>query len=104
MTAAETRLIVPPGTPLSPGKLYLRLYHGRTDPDQTMDGWGFDGPTFGPLSAVVETYVSHLRLYGEWPTDELWLDRHDDMIRFENAYDGDLEILVAVAGETARRP
>ena len=30
--------------------MYLRLYHGRVDPDQEMDDWGFDGPTFGPLS------------------------------------------------------
>jgi hypothetical protein len=36
-------LLVLTGTPLAPGKMYLRLYHGRTDPAQEMDGWGFAG-------------------------------------------------------------
>jgi hypothetical protein len=104
MTAAETRLIVPPGTPLIPGKLYLRLYHGRTDPDQTMDGWGFDGPTFGPLAAFVQTYLANARLYGESPSDEHWLETHADMVRFGGAYYGDLEAFIADAGSKAGRP
>jgi hypothetical protein len=55
-TDVETPLLIPKSTPLVPGKMYLRLYHGRTHPGQEMDDWGFDGPTFGPLSCYVHTY------------------------------------------------
>lgn len=30
----------------------VTLYHGRTDPDASMDDWGFDGPTFECLSVA----------------------------------------------------
>mgnify|MGYP001382833126 CR=1 FL=1 len=55
-TAVQAPLLIPKGTPLVPGKMYLRLYHGRTDPAQEMEDWGIVGPTFGPLSCYVHTY------------------------------------------------
>ena len=39
--------------------LYIRLFHGRTDPNQDMDDWGFDGPVLGPYQFFNTTYVSH---------------------------------------------
>jgi|GEM_PF-2018371 len=96
-----TPLLVPKGTPLVPGKMYLRLYHGRTDPDQQLDEWGFVGPTFGPLSCYVHTYCCNFRIYGECDTNEVWLERHDDMIRWDGCFYGDMELFIAAANDKA---
>jgi hypothetical protein len=99
-TDLKTPLLLARGTPLLPGKLYLRLYHGRHDPNQEMNGWGFDGPTFGPLLSFVQTYCATFRIYGEDDT-EYWLETHDDMIRWDGSYYGDLELFVARTGGKA---
>jgi hypothetical protein len=88
-------LLVPKGTSLISGKMYLRLYHGRTDPAQEMDEWGFDGPTFGPLSSYVHTYCCHFRIHSEFGTSEIWLDKHDDMIHWNGCFYGDMEVFIA---------
>ena len=36
--------------------MYLRLFHGRTDPQQDMDDWGSDGPVLGPYKFAHRTY------------------------------------------------
>jgi hypothetical protein len=90
----ETPLLVPSGSPLIEGKFYLQLYHGRKDPAQEMDDWGFVGPTFGPLNYVVQTYFSTIRLHG-CDGKELWLEKHDDMIAWDGSYYGDMSIFVA---------
>jgi hypothetical protein len=97
-TAAATTLIVPLGAPLITGKLYLQLYHGRKDPAEQMDDWGFTGPTFGPLAYVVQTYFSTLRLHGD-ADQELWLEQFDDMIVWNGAYYGDISIFIATGDE-----
>ena len=99
-TDSTTPLLIPRGTPLVPGKMYLRLYHGRHDPDQEMDEWGFDGPTFGPLSCYIQIYRSTFRIYGE-NSAEYWLETYDDMIRFDGSYYGDMEVFVARNGRKA---
>jgi hypothetical protein len=43
--------------------IYLKLMHGRDDPEQQMDDWGFDGPVLGPLEAVHFTYTTHVRCF-----------------------------------------
>jgi hypothetical protein len=98
---SKTPLSLSKGTPLIPGKQYLRLYHGRTDPNQEMDRWGFDGPTFGPLSCYVHTYCSTFRIHAESGHQELWLETHDDMIRWDGCYYGDLEVFIAKADDKA---
>jgi hypothetical protein len=99
--ALATPLFVPKGTPLAAGKMYLRLYHGRTDPRQEMDDWGFVGPTFGPLSCYVHTYCCTFRIHGECGTPEVWLDKHDDMIRWDGCFYGDMEAFIAEANDKA---
>jgi len=99
--AAATPLLVPPGTRLVPGKMYLRLYHGRTDPAQEMDDWGFAGPTFGPLSCYVHTYCCTFRIHGERGAHEVWLEKHDDMIRWDGCFYGDMEVFIAETGHKA---
>ena len=42
--------------------LYIRLFHGRTDPNQDMDDWGSDGPVFGPYEFAHTIYTSSVRL------------------------------------------
>ncbi len=93
--AFTTPLVVPKGTPLVPGKMYLRLYHGRTDPAQEMEDWGFVGPTFGPLSCYVHTYCCHFRIHAECGTHEVWLDKCDDMIQWDGCFYGDMEVFIA---------
>ncbi len=96
-----TSLVVPKGTPLTPGKMYLRLYHGRTDPAQEMDEWGVDGPTFGPLSCYVHTYCCTFRIHGDCNTSEVWLKKHDDMIRWDGCFYGDMEVFIAGTDDKA---
>ena len=95
---SSSPLVVPLGNPLIAGKLYLQLYHGRSEPDQQMDDWGFTGPTFGPLAYVVQTYFATLRLHGD-ADQELWLKRCDDMIMWQGAYYGDMSVFIATGHE-----
>ena len=90
----ETPLLVPSGSPLIEGKLYLQLCHGRKDPAQEMDDVGFVGPTFGPLNCVVQRYFDAISLDGR-NDEDLWLEKHADMIAWDGAYYGDLCIFVA---------
>jgi hypothetical protein len=99
--ASSTSLLVTKGTPLAPGKMYMRLYHGRNDPEQEMDDWGFVGPTFGPLSSYIHTYCSTFRIYGACDTSEVWLERHDDMIRWDGCFFGDFEVFIAGTNDKA---
>ena len=84
-----------------PGKMYLRLYHGRADPAQGMDEWGFDGPTFGPLSSYVHTYCSTFRIHAECGTQEFWFERRDDMIQWDGCFNGDMQVFIAEADHKA---
>lgn len=93
--------VVPAGTALIPGSVYFRLYHGRRQPDQEMNEWGFAGPVFGPLSTVVMTYLRTIRLYALNGIDELWIDTHDDMAFWRGDYYGDFEIVVAGPADRA---
>jgi len=97
---SRTPLLISKGQPLLPGKMYLRLYHGRTDPEQEMDDWGFDGPTFGPFLSYVHTYCSTFRLHGDYDR-EMWLDTHDDMIKWDCCFYGDMEVFIARTGDKA---
>jgi len=95
MTTTTSNLIVPAGRTLTKGRLYLRLYHGRKDPEQDMEEWGFNGPTFGPLSAVVMTYLATIRIHGVQTCDELWLETREAMVLWNGTYFGDFEVFIA---------
>jgi len=41
--------------------VYLRLFHGRDNPEQDMPDWGFDGPVIGPLEYVHVTYMCDIK-------------------------------------------
>lgn len=40
---------------------YLTLWHGRKTPDENLDDWGSNGPTFGPFEEVTVTYGAHVK-------------------------------------------
>jgi len=72
--------------------LYIRLFHGRTDPNQDMNGWGSDGPVFGPYKFVHTTYHCCLKmgkLNGD--CDELYIVQ-PDMIFYDGIYYGDWSV------------
>lgn len=88
-------LRLPPGTKLEEGKLYLHLFHGRDDPQQDMDGWGFDGPCFGPLAWFHLTYAEHQRGCGLDMSTEIELEIVEGMVKFEGKYYGDWSLFIA---------
>ena len=83
--------------PSRPG-LYLGLFHGRRDPNATMEDWGFVGPAIGPLKFCHTTYAYTITIAFEWAQDRAlyfgedfdgMLTMHDDMIEYEGCYYGD---------------
>src|SRR5580765_2933120 len=54
--------------PRKPG-LYLGLFHGRHQPNEQMDSWGFDGPTIGPLKWCHTTYAADIKIEFEQAAD-----------------------------------
>ena len=79
--------------------LYLGLFHGRNDPDQSLSDWGINGPMIGPLKHVHTTYATHIKLefinqadikkYGFHPGSMIDLDIDSGMVMFQNHWYGD---------------
>lgn len=74
--------------PQKPG-LYLGLFHGRHHPRQAMNGWGFDGPTIGPLRWCHTTYAFDIKIEFENDADALEYFGAAQS-QFEMTVDGDL--------------
>ncbi|MDO8449137.1 MAG: hypothetical protein Q7T10_10080 [Rhodoferax sp.] len=96
--AANTALPQYGSKPQRPG-LYLGLFHGRHDPKERMDDWGFNGPAIGPLMWCHTTYASNVRVKFEFASDgeeyfgapdtEFELSVNGDMLAFNGMYFGD---------------
>ena len=72
--------------------MYLRLFHGRTDPNQDMDDWGSDGPVLGPYKFAHTTYQSFLKLgRPDGSCDELYIVG-PDMVFYDCVYYGDWSV------------
>jgi hypothetical protein len=85
--------------------VYLKLMHGRNNPEQHMDDWGFDGPVLGPFEAVHFTYATHARCFpkgSEGDSEALELCYHDDMLMHDGKYYGDLEIAASFGSDTPK--
>lgn len=68
--------------------IYIRLFHGRTDPNQEMDDWGSEGPIFGPYEFSHTTYAWNIKLgKSDGNCDELYT--HEDMVYYDSVYYGD---------------
>lgn len=68
---------------------YLRLFHGRKDPNQDMDSWGEDGPCFEITYAHV-TYMNSIKIKSY--ELEVELQRVDDLIYYDGMYYGDWSV------------
>jgi len=72
--------------------VYLRLFHGRTDPAQQMDDWGSDGPILGPYLFCHTTYSCHLKLgRPDGGCDELHIAA-TDLLYYGGVYYGDWSV------------
>lgn len=40
----------------------LHLFHGRSTPEQVLQGWGPDGPTLERVASLYVTYLSTVRI------------------------------------------
>lgn len=67
--------------------VYIHLFHGRDDPEQRMDDWGYQGPTLGPFPYIHTTYCVDIKC-GE----NLVLYINNEMIVHEGKYYGDWSV------------
>ena len=94
--------------PTEPG-IYVRIFHGRNEPDQDLEDWGFDGPAIGPIEGLQCTYgFLHLIMPNgmteqqvdqfakkflldpkDWPLE---IKQHNDLIVWNGMYFGDMTI------------
>ena len=64
--------------------MYLRLFHGRSDPNQDMDEWGSYGPVLGPYELIHSAYAFSLELGNNDTCDELFY--HGGMVYYDGIY------------------
>jgi len=73
----------------------INFYHGRQDPDQAMDDWGEDGPTF-ELKFVTWTYgmVNLIGFAGGEENEDLFFRdlSPQELFYYEGWYYGDFSI------------
>ena len=64
-------------------KVALQLFHGRSDPEQQMDGWGAEGPVF-----LLDSLLEHAwaRTYAERPGTYLVGDGAEVVPHLERLY------------------
>lgn len=84
--------------------MYLELFHGRDNPDNAMEDWGYEGPIIGPFKSVHVTYLSTVRLLPlDSDGDEYWLVFEDGCVRFDSKYYGDFAVIETVRAEDQSR-
>lgn len=64
---------------------YLKLWHGHRHPDEQLDGWGEDGPTFGPFPFFYMTYGCEIKFGG----DGYCLNLVKEFVYYDGMYYGD---------------
>lgn len=96
--------------------VYIHLYHGRNNPAEDMDDWGFEGPVIGPLAYVHVTYLCDVKFACTpevfrkfWPVQAAAWDEkgysnmngplvdynfkiHEDLIEYDGKFYGDWSI------------
>ncbi len=92
--------------------MYLKLLHGRKNPDEELQDWGADGPWIGPLVWFHCTYfteiglafsdkesISYLHEHVDYPAP---MHVHQNYIYYDGLYYGDWT-LYAIAEQKNRR-
>lgn len=90
-----------------PSGLYLGLFHGRDNPEDDMEDWGFQGPVVGPLKAMHTTYGSTCRIkfvdvvaakkfFPDFDYRDEWvvLEGTDELLEYEGKYYGDWTVFL----------
>ena len=88
-----------------PTGTYLGLFHGRTDPKQSLDDWGFPGPVIGPVNWVHITYASEMKvaLLGECDAS-LVIPVVEGCAEFEAKFYGDWTIYQHIQRRVTSQP
>lgn len=73
----------------SPAGVYIELLHGRRNPKEQLDDWGFDGGFIGPIDWYHTTYVGMVRIGTPETPDGFELDLSTGMLEFDGYYYGD---------------
>jgi len=68
---------------------YLKRFHGRQSPAQDMDGWGDEGPVFGPFPVFHATYGTEIR-FNEDNEDVLWIV--EGLVYYDEMFYGDWSV------------
>ncbi len=109
-TSLKTDDVIPEygQSPAKPG-LYLGLFHGRNDPDERMNGWGFNGPSIGPLVWCHTTYANDVKIEFECACDAKRyfgddsthhdFGIHGDMLIYAGKYYGDWTVYYVAPSE-----
>jgi len=78
---------------------YLKLFHGRESPDAKIDGWGEEGPIFGPFPYFHTTYGREIVFHQE----EAWtLPIIEDFVFYDGMYYGDWSVYDGPVEESDR--
>lgn len=104
-TAIESAKKMYPDTrePVAPtARIFLDLYHGRTDPNQDMDDWGSCGPIFEVEGGVTGTYGADLKFCLPRFRGSGILAVHDGLVFYDGVWYGDWCVYHEV-GETTDR-
>ena len=89
--------------------IYVRIFHGRNEPDQNLEDWGFDGPVIGPIRGLQRTYGYLYLIMPDGMTDQqvdqfakkflldpkdwpLEIKQHGDLVVWNGMYFGDMTI------------
>jgi len=76
-------------------RIYVHLYHGRKSPDEQLDDWGAEGPTFGPYESVQITYRDHVKMHsGRFGGDFHDLMWTQDLIYYDGIWYADMNIFL----------
>lgn len=98
-----------------PDGMYLALFHGRDDPKQDMEDWGFDGPIIGPLRYLHTTYESNVKfsfinrhvlrayeVYGLKSADDIMFRTEEGCLPFQDKFYGDWTVFTIVGGRVVQ--
>ena len=81
--------------------LYIDLFHGRKDPNENPEDWGFEGPVLGPFDAVQITYMGRVQL----KVGEVWyfLPDENGLIKYNGVWYGDWVIFTDMNSDALKR-
>ena len=88
-------------TASSLAEIYLDLFHGRKTLDENPEGWGEQGPVFGPYKHVTITYKSWIKCE-KFDGDADFIKIVSDLVYYDEMFYGDFTIFGDL-GEFASR-